>query len=346
MNGYKDRLTLIERFRENDELARKFHEVESRILSVLNFCDFFELLLLEISAIFDIPLVWFSLLEETDVSLLIRQSATTKVLRERMNLIDRESFLALTGESDRPVLVNEHLTRYARLLPANRSRCIGSMAIVPVTLDGELVGSLNLADGSSGRYRPGLNTVLLERLVLKVSLCLSNVTAHEKLSKVAHHDPLTNLLNRRAMESILQREFDRARRYDRPLSVVFVDLDDFKVVNDTYGHDCGDLLLKHLGDSMVRMNRASDVVTRYAGDEFVLILPETDKARAAQVMQRIQAELVRHPLVYEGEAVTLTTSYGIASTEDEQVADISTLLKAADKMLYCSKTTRKKETGK
>ena len=341
-----DKITLIERFSENEDLARKFHEVESRILSVLNFRDFFEILLIEISNIFDIPLVWFSLLEETDVSQLIRQSATTKVLRERMNLIDRESFLRLAGQDDRPLLVNEQLNRYARLLPPHRCLAIGSLAMIPVTLDGELVGSLNLADGSLGRYRPGLNTVLLERLALKVSLCLSNVTAHEKLSKVAHHDPLTDLLNRRAMENILQREFDRARRYGRPLSVVFVDLDDFKVVNDTHGHDCGDLLLKHQAESMLRMCRASDVVTRYAGDEFVLILPETVKSRAAQLMQRIRAELARHPLMFEGKAIVVTTSWGIASTEDDSIADINLLLKAADKMLYSSKSTRKKEAAR
>ncbi len=346
MNGYRDKITLIERFRENEDLACKFHEVESRILTVLNFRDFFERLLIEISSIFEVPLVWFSLFEETDVSQLIRQSATTPILRERMNLIDRESFLQLVGQPDRPLLVNDRLGRYGRLFPPNRSLSIGSMAVVPVVLDGELVGSLNLADAASGRYRPGLNTVLLERLVLKVSLCLSNVTAHEKLSEMAHHDPLTNLLNRRAMESILQREFDRARRYGRPLSVVFVDLDDFKLVNDTYGHDCGDLLLKHFAESMLRMNRASDVVTRYAGDEFVLILPETEKARAAQLLQRVRLELARHPLKYDGQSISVTSSFGIASTEDESIADIAMLLKAADQMLYCSKSTRKKDAGK
>lgn len=337
-----DKLTMIERFRENEDLARKFHDVESRILSVLNFRDFFERLLLEISSIFEIPLVWFSLLEESDDSHLIRQSTTSKVLRERMNLIDRDNFLQLVGHPDRTLLVNERITRYSRLLPPNRSLNIGSMAVVPVTLDGELVGSLNLADGSSSRYAPGLNTVLLERLALKVSLCLSNVTAHEKLSKVAHHDPLTDLLNRRAMETILLREFDRARRYHRPLSVVFVDLDDFKQVNDSYGHDSGDLLLQHLAASMLRMCRASDVVTRYAGDEFVLILPETVRARAAQLVQRIRTELAHFPLMLAGEAVAVTASCGIASTEDESIADMAMLLKAADTMLYASKTNRKK----
>ncbi|MEJ2200699.1 MAG: sensor domain-containing diguanylate cyclase [Desulfuromonadaceae bacterium] len=336
-----DKLTLLERLRENEELARKFHEVEISILSVLNFRDFFERLLLDISSIFEIPLVWFSLLEETDVSPLIRQFTTTQVLRDRVNLLGRATFLRLVDSQGRSRLINEDLETYAPLFPPNRSQSIGSLAVVPVTLDGELVGSLNLADPSSSRYAPGLDRVLIERLALKVSLCLSNVTAHEKLSRVAHYDPLTNLLNRRAMEGILQREFDRARRYGRALSVVFADLDDFKIVNDHYGHDCGDLALKHLSDRMLRLCRASDVVTRYAGDEFVLILPETSRERAALLMQRIVAELDRSPLVFDGRKIFVKASYGIASTEDEALADTTLLLKAADRQLYEVKARRK-----
>ncbi|MDX9708041.1 MAG: sensor domain-containing diguanylate cyclase [Trichloromonas sp.] len=336
-----DQLTLIERFRENEELARKFHEVESNILSVLNFRDFFEHLLLDIGEIFAIPLVWFTLIDDVDLCRLIRHSATSKVLRERIQMVSRETFGGLLPDTQCPLLVNEGLHRYLRLMPPRCYPALGSLALVPVTLDGEVVGSLNLADRSVSRYAPGLNTVLVERLALKVSLCLSNVTAHEKLQKVAHHDPLTDLLNRRAMESILQREFDRALRYERPLSLVFIDLDDFKRVNDTHGHDCGDLLLKHLADGMSRLCRASDVVTRFAGDEFVLILPETGKERTEQLMARILGELARRPLLLDGEQIFVAASYGIASTEDGAIGDAAGLLKAADQMLYSLKAKRK-----
>ncbi|MDY0267585.1 GGDEF domain-containing protein [Trichloromonas sp.] len=338
-----DQLTLIERFRENEELARKFHEVESSILSVLNFRDFFEHLLLDIGEIFAIPQVWFSLLDDVDLSRLIRHSATSKLLRERIKVVDRETFAQLLPDTERPLLVNEGLHRYLRLLPASGLQALGSLALVPVTLDGEVVGSLNLADRSVSRYAPGLNTVLVERLALKVSLCLSNVTAHEKLQKVAHYDPLTELLNRRAMESILQREFDRARRYARPLSLVFIDLDDFKRVNDTYGHDCGDLLLKHLAAGLSRLCRASDVVTRFAGDEFVLILPETGRERAEKLMVRILGDLARHPLLVDREPIRITASYGIASSENDAIGDTAALLKVADQQLYASKEARKQE---
>lgn len=338
-----DQLTLIERFRENEELARKFHEVESNILSVLNFRDFFEHLLLDIGEIFAIPLVWFTLIDDVDLCRLIRHSATSKVLRERIKVVDRETFGGLLPDTGRPLLVNEGLHRYQRLLPAPGPQALGSLGLVPVTLDGEVVGSLNLADRSVSRYAPGLNTVLVERLALKVSLCLSNVTAHEKLQKVAHYDPLTDLLNRRAMESILQREFDRARRYSRPLSLVFIDLDDFKRINDSHGHDCVDLVLKHLAAGMIRQCRASDVVTRFAGDEFVLILPETGRDRAEGLMARILGALARHPLLVAGETIAVKASYGIASSEDASIGDAVGLLKAADQRLYASKAARKQE---
>ncbi len=339
-----DNLTMIERIRENEELAGKFHEVESRILSVLNFRDFFEVLLTEISEIFDIPMVWFSLIEDHEVSQLIRQFFSAGVLRERMSLIDRDAFRAITRGQGSPLLVDEGLLPYAKLCPAGWNQRLGSMALVPVTIDGELVGSLNLADRSKERYRPGLNTVFIERLALKVSLCLSNVTAHEKLKKVAHHDPLTDLLNRRAMEGILHREFDRARRHNRPLSLVFLDLDDFKLVNDTYGHDCGDELLKHLAKGMLDMCRGSDVVTRYAGDEFVLILPETPPEKAERLMSRIQTVMRSRPLAFEGNTVSVTTSFGVATSMDASIADPAGLLKAADKLLYRDKQERKQES--
>ncbi len=323
-----DNLTMIERIRENEELASKFHEVESRILSVLNFRDFFEVLLTEISDIFDIPIVWFSLIDDHEVSQLIREFSTSGLLKERMSMIDRESFQFITRGQDSPLLIDEGLLPYAKLCPAGWTQRFGSMALVPVSIDGELVGSLNLADRSKDRYRPGL---------------LSNVTAHEKLKKVAHHDPLTELLNRRAMEGILQREFDRARRHSRSLSLVFLDLDDFKVVNDTYGHDCGDELLKHLAQGMLDMCRVSDVVTRYAGDEFVLILPETPPEKAEKLMRRIQAVMKSRPLLFEGSEISVTTSFGIATSKDRSIANTAGLLKAADKLLYRNKQQRKEE---
>jgi len=181
---------------------------------------------------------------------------------------------------------------------------------------------------------------VLEQLAIKVSFCFSNVVAHEKLQFMAFYDPLTGLLNRRVMESILKREFVRVQRYKTPLSVAFIDVNDFKQINDTFGHATGDDLLKHIASLLVDMSRESDVATRFAGDEFVLICPETSANSTETMLMRLKGYIKDHPLVMESNKIPFSISYGIASTEDETILDPYALLKKADEALYWMKNAR------
>jgi diguanylate cyclase (GGDEF)-like protein len=241
----------------------------------------------------------------------------------------------------RPLLANQDLRPYNRLFPKNHTYSIKSIAIAPISLDGEVVGSLNQADFSFERFQPDIDTSRLEQLAVKVSLCMSNVMAHEKLRFLAFHDPLTGLLNRRVMESVLNREFNRIKRYASTLSAVFLDLDDFKGINDRYGHDWGDELLKYVADKLLEMSRDSDIVARFAGDEFVYILPETRAKSAEKLMRRIEAFLMAHPLTAEEFTIPVSISFGVASTEDSGVKNPAQLLKQADQMLYRAKQLKK-----
>jgi diguanylate cyclase (GGDEF)-like protein len=137
------------------------------------------------------------------------------------------------------------------------------------------------------------------------------------------------------METVLTRETARTRRYGGDLSIVFIDLNDFKKVNDTYGHDAGDTLLRHLSGILQKTCRDSDLVTRYAGDEFVLVLPETSPAAAAQLMGRLEKALQSHPFSLPGgEKVVVGLSHGIASLKDLPEGGPAELLKLADQRLY------------
>lgn len=336
----RHKTTLFERVRENEQLAEKFYQVELKILATLNYADFFETLLREIATVFDVPLVWFSLIEDSEVACLLRERYGRQ-LEGTVNLVERallERFIADDGEVAR---VNENLHHYLPLLPKEHYQAVRSMALVPIFVDGELVGTLNQADGDKQRFAPCLNPVLLQRLALKVSICLSNVTAHEKLQGLACLDPLTGLYNRRVMEQALQREFNRAVRYELPLSVVFIDLNDFKVVNDTYGHAAGDLLLQHLATHLKELSRTSDFVARFAGDEFVLILPETDFSQATVLVQRMADVLHSIPLAADTGELLLSLSYGIAALPDPEITSYERLLKKADQGLYHNKRTYK-----
>jgi len=264
------------------------------------------------------------------------------MLDKKLNIIEPEAFRSLIGSGTRPVLINGDLTPYYKLFPDHEKYLVRSLALIPLRQEADIIGSLNCGDYAPERYHPGMDVSLLERLSVILSICISNVAAHEKIRLAGSSDPLTGLINRQVMELILRREFNRALRYETPLAVSFLDLDDFKSLNDRYGHDVGDTVLKYVGTQLVRMSRESDIVTRFAGDEFVIILPGNKRDEAHQMMNRLNQYLSKNLPVHDGERVRLSVSFGIAHIQDAGVQDSSSLLKRAEERLYEAKRKKKK----
>ncbi len=333
---------LFDRLSENEVIAQNFFLVEKKILSILNFRALFEELLSEIIEKFNVPYVWLSIIEKSELSNLIQSLESSNILKKRLNLINRSAFAQLVGNTMKPILVNGNLKPYFKLFPRHTKYVINSLAITPISFDGEIIGSMNQADISKSRFHSGLDPSLLEHLAVKMSLCLSNVAAHEKLKFLANRDPLTGLLNRRVMEAVLTREFARAIRYENSLAVVFIDIDDFKGVNDTYGHDCGDDLLNHVAKQLMEISRETDVVTRFAGDEFVVILPQTSAENAERLMSRLIVYFSKNPLKTDEITIPASISFGVASTEDKSISTPLQLIKNADQNLYRTKKQKKK----
>ncbi len=151
----------------------------------------------------------------------------------------------------------------------------------------------------------------------------------------ARRDPLTGLLNRAALEEQILVEIDRARRYDHSLAVVMVDLDDFKQVNDTRGHLAGDAVLIDVADQLTREMRRSDVVVRFGGEEFVMLLPETDQPAAFSLAERL-----RHRVLSSPASQGVTLSVGVAVYPDA-ADDADELINCADRALYAAKADGK-----
>ncbi len=150
-------------------------------------------------------------------------------------------------------------------------------------------------------------------------------------------DPLTGCANRRALMEKLEQELDRLRRYGLALSVMMIDLDRFKRINDTYGHLVGDRVLQQLGDLLRRQVRTVDAVARYGGEEFVVLLPETDTEGAVVFAERIRQAVEEYDFSDGNESVRVTVSIGVAATPASEVVDPKMLLGKADEALYRAK---------
>jgi diguanylate cyclase (GGDEF)-like protein len=166
------------------------------------------------------------------------------------------------------------------------------------------------------------------------------VAADRQLRRLAMTDALTGLLNRGAMNVLFKREFDRAVRYRRPLSLMILDIDNFKRVNDTYGHPAGDLVLQRVARLLLAEVRAYDLAARYGGEEFCVLLPETDQTGAFSLAKRVVARIAASPIPLEEIQLAVTASLGVAAL-DHSIQNLDDLLRRADNALYEAKAAGK-----
>lgn len=161
----------------------------------------------------------------------------------------------------------------------------------------------------------------------------------KELLDMATIDPLTGLLNRRELDNRASRLLFQAQRNKSSVAVMIIDIDDFKKINDTYGHAFGDDVLKHLGKSLLKSHRKHDVVARYGGEEFVLVLPDTDDANALNVAEKIRCDIE----TTEINGINITVSIGLSINKDNK-NEFDVLFKEADSALYKAKKNGRNTT--
>ncbi len=165
----------------------------------------------------------------------------------------------------------------------------------------------------------------------------SLIAAREDLRFQATHDTLTGVSNRGAIMEVLAREHSRHAREDGSFGIILVDLDHFKEVNDTYGHPAGDLVLKEASHSMSACIRSYDVLGRYGGEEFLLVVPSSNGAGTLSLAERIRLSLASEPIGLEQGAIRVTASLGVAVYNDNNNPTVPTLLRLCDEALYRAK---------
>jgi two-component system cell cycle response regulator len=212
---------------------------------------------------------------------------------------------------------------------------VPSLLVLPLVLHDKVLGTLILGARRRHAFGDAVRPTL-EVLASHLSVSLSNARMVQKLEQMATTDGMTGLLNKRAMLEAAGQKVAASARFGRKLSVLVADIDWFKKVNDTYGHDVGDLVIKGLGAILTRQKRGTDQVARFGGEEFVVLCEQTDEAGAMLLGERIREELEKTTFHAGKETFRVTCSVGVA-TFPEAGKDWDALFKAADEALYASK---------
>ncbi len=242
------------------------------------------------------------------------------------------AIVARTGRAARMSAAEELAARQPEALAPTASVSLPGGVAVPIRVGRELWGSLLDVARTEERIPPDLEERLSTFADL-VGLAITNTDTSARLLSQATSDPLTGLLNHRAFQERVESEVGRAQRYGRPLTLVLLDLDFFKSVNDAYGHQAGDTALMHAAGILERCARAGDVLGRIGGDEFALLLPETNAGQALPVAERWAAELREAPV---GVAAHLTMSAGVSDLTHANGS--RELFRLADGALYAAKS--------
>jgi len=236
-----------------------------------------------------------------------------------------------------PRLSAFEVQKHAELFPAVND--LGSVALLPLIRQQQLIGCLNLGSRNPSRFQAGIGTQFLQHMAAVVAACIENARLHEEIKLVGLRDPLTGVNNRRFFDQRIEEEVSRAKRQKTPLSCLFVDLDHFKRVNDQHGHQAGDIILKQVAALINDSLRSTDVLSRYGGEEFVILLTDTDTTAAADIARRMREQIAAmHFIVSHGRKVQITLSVGLATLDINSPLQTSKqLLQAADQAVYAAK---------
>lgn len=207
--------------------------------------------------------------------------------------------------------------------------------LLPIKHHGILLGWVMLA---TSRPFGEQTTRLLPLMIQGLGLALNNALLHDDLQRVAALDPLTGLYNRRFGMKRLDEELARIQRSNTPLSLIIIDLDHFKRLNDTYGHLAGDKVLVRAANVIRDMLRKGDVVMRYGGEEFMAILPGSDRDDAQEVADRIRFAISQCRIDLAEHSLSVTASLGVACTSNDRLAEAEPLMRLADSRLYAAKS--------
>ncbi|MBI4402035.1 MAG: diguanylate cyclase [Nitrospirae bacterium] len=339
---------LRQRLQQDEKHFSALNRFVRELGSTLDSEQLFDVILDRLAALVQAETGSLMLLDDQEGNLAVKAvKGLNKKLLESVRIAPHQGIAGKVLATGAAMLV-EDLERDARVdqKPKPRYRT-KSFISLPLKLDQRTIGVLNISDKITGEVFSQEDLDRLSSIAHYASVVIERSTLYKKseeLKQISTLDPLTGLVNRRQFEERLLEEVQRAKRHGLPLSLVMVDLDNFKRINDEFGHQAGDEALRTTARVIRQTARAIDVACRYGGEEFAIILPQTDKAGAAVIADRICAEFRKLDLpVKQAEArITITGSLGVACYP-EHADTPESLVQQADIALYNAKRRGKNQ---
>ncbi len=212
-----------------------------------------------------------------------------------------------------------------------------SVMIVPLMISDRVIGVMGVQDDDRDNAFSQEDFNLFSSIGVQISVTYENARLYARMEEMATTDLLTGVYNRHQLLTLAQQEYEQARRYQRPMSLVMLDADHFKQINDTYGHPVGDQALRGLAACCKQVVRAADIVGRYGGEEFMLVMPETRLAQAVAAAERLRQSVALMRMPEVGSLPVITVSLGVASLDLSRDESLDYLIKRADDSLYAAK---------
>ncbi len=327
--------TMAKSIRRREDRLKKHYQVAKLLMSTINLKELTEKILNVVIDVTESQLGILYLCDEEGEDLMpivhygCRADLPALKIGEGLpgrSLIDRKCIILNPPEAEKGEMME---MGFAKIQPEE-------IAYVPLIFKDGNVGVLVI--GRLKRYTQD-EKELFNYLGNQISIALDNTIIHRRIQELSISDPLTGLYNRRYLSIRLEEEWSRCKRQNEPLSVILADLDDFKSVNDTYGHDKGDIVLKNVGTILRKLARKEDVVSRYGGEEFVIVLTNVNSVEASKKAEEIRREVKDSKYPWASEDITV--SVGVACYPEVHVEKPEELLQTSDRAMYEAKTEGK-----
>jgi diguanylate cyclase (GGDEF)-like protein len=327
-----------------DELA-VLNEIGKALTSSLDIGEVMHVILAKVSELLK-PSNWSLLLKDQATGELYFHAAvgsgSDKLLGLRIK--PGEGIAGWVAQNNLPLLVPDVAKdpRFATRFDAASRFHTRSILCVPLAFKGRTLGVIELVNGEKDSIFAEEDLRILSTVAEFSAIAIENARNFHKVQELTVLDDHTGLFNSRHMKRQLESEVMRATRFGHPVSLIFFDLDHFKQVNDSYGHQAGSRVLLEIGRLLLKTLRSTDVAVRYGGDEFVILMPETSKDQAIAAARRIGKEIAAEPFLADQKfgPLRLSASLGVAAFPDD-ARDPETLLHKADDAMYRVKAERR-----